>query len=941
MKTGQHCLALLAHVDAGKTTLSESILFNTGAIRKAGRVDHRDSFLDTETEERERGITIFSKQALFDIGNDRYTLIDTPGHTDFTAETERVLSVLDFAVLIISAPDGIHGHDITLWRLLDTYNVPTLIFVNKLDQPGADAAGTLRELKSSFGSGCIDFSDADAAGEAFWESIAELDEIVMEHYFADGELDRSDIVRLFEARKLYPVVFGSALKNEGIDRLLRLISYLTASRQENADENADEATEREAFAAKVFKLTHDKNGGRLIHIRITKGELRPKDIINVNHRGRAETTEEKVNRILLYSGSRCEQLECAAAGMAVCLDGIASALPGDTLGTEPTGGMALMTALYASRVSSPDIPDAHKLYMLLKELETELPEISVGFNESLSEITLKLMGEVQTDIIRSLIKERYDVRLEFSESSIVYRETLTKPVVCAGHFEPLRHYAEVHLLIEPLERGNGIEFDSRLSEDVLSRNYQRQILSELAAKKHIGALIGAELTDVRISLINGRAHEKHTEGGDFREAAWRAVRYGAAKARMEGKAQLLEPYYEFSLRVPDRYVGRAMNDLASKAEHFEGPETDGGMAVFNGRAAVSDMRDYAAEVTAYTGGFGSLELSFGGYGVCRQQETVIAEAGYEPELDIDNPSGSVFCSHGAGYYVPWYEAREHFHLDIGAEELCLERQYNSASDSTSAETAAAAAAAAEKAANVKRTESIRTDYMGAGLERDKELEAIFYRSLGGNRGRNPQKAAARDGYTGEAVRRRADTVNDGSQEHVEIKEAKKQYLLVDGYNIIFSWNELNEMAKTNIDGARIKLMDTLANYQGYRGMTLILVYDAYKVRGNHGSVEKYHNIYVVYTREAQTADAYIEKTVHEIGRRERVTVATSDGLEQTIVFGEGAVRMSARELREEVELAMKEMRENHIENTIRVKNVMELPDMREAFHEPSVLVHKK
>ena len=956
-------MALLAHVDAGKTTLSESILFNTGAIRKEGRVDHRDSFLDTEKEERERGITIFSKQALFNIGENKFTLIDTPGHADFSAEMERALSVLDFAVLIISAPDGIHGHDITLWKLLKAYRVPTLIFVNKLDQPGADARQTYTRLRSYFGEGCIDFNafnaacsptsdnkgnangakaadkakaidkaenaneartfgnETDSLGEAeIYEAVAELDEPVMEHYFAYGRVERSEIIRLFNEGKLHPIISGSALKSQGVDRLLKLINYL-----------CEERIYPDTFAARVFKLTHDSKGGRLIHVRINGGVLKPKDVIRVSHRDGRETTEEKVNRILLYSGSSFKQIDQASAGMVVCLDGIASALPGDAFGAETAGEEQLMTALFAARVSSPDEPDVHKLYQLLKELETEIPEISVGFNERSGEITVKLMGEVQTDIIRSIVKERHDIRLEFSESSIVYKETLSEPVIAAGHFEPLRHYAEVHLLIEPLERGSGIELCSRLSEDVLSKNWQKQILSELAAKRHIGALLGAELTDVRISLINGRAHEKHTEGGDFREAAWRAVRYGALKAREEGKAALLEPYYEFTLTVPDKNVGRAMNDLSVRAEHFEGPKLDNGMAGFKGCAAVSDMRNYASEVTAYTGGFGSLELSFGGYGSCRQADNVIAAADYEPELDADNPAGSVFCSHGAGYYVPWFEADKYFHLSLEDDRQRLLAVLGNEAGGAKVQYDRAIQAAAHtvdtRRANCGASSADSTqDYMGAGLQADKELEEIFYRSLGGNRGRNPQKAQDRASHAGDAVRRNyRNNVQEDGIEHVEIREAKKQYLLVDGYNVIFAWPMLNEMAKDNLDGARLKLMDILANYQGYRGMTLILVFDAYKVKGNHGSVERYHNIYVVYTREAQTADAYIEKTVHEIGKRERVTVATSDGLEQTIVFGEGAVRMSARELAEEVETALSEMRENHIDRSVRVKNTMELP----------------
>ena len=935
MKNKNYCLALLAHVDAGKTTLSESILFNTGSIRKAGRVDHRDSFLDMGTEERERGITIFSKQALFSIGEYKYTLIDTPGHTDFSAEAERALSVLDLAVLIISAPDGIHGHDLTLWKLLGMYKIPTLIFVNKTDQPGVDCAKVLQDIRESFGAGCIDFSSLNHAAdfdfadneakESFLESVAVLDENVTESYLESGDISHDEFTSLFEERKLFPCCFGSALKNEGVDRLLSLISYFS-----HEHEAADE------FGAKVFKVTRDKNGSRLTYIRITGGSLRPKDTVTVNHRNMSDPVTEKINRILLYSGPHSEQTEYAEAGMAVVVDGIESAAAGDTLGNEAIGSEMLMTPLFSSKVYSPDVNDVHKLYSMMKELETEIPEISIGFDEAAGEVSMKLMGEVQTDIIKSVARERFNIDLNFSPASIVYKETIGRPVICAGHFEPLRHYAEVHLLMEPGERGSGIEISSELSEDVLPRHFQRLIRTNIAEKKHKGVLTGAELTDVKISLINARAHEKHTEGGDFREAVYRAIRYGLMKSRETGSCILLEPYYEFELSVPDKNVGRAMNDLSAFGGSFEGPELMNGTAFFSGRAAVSKLRDYAAQVTAYTGGFGHLALSFGGYGECGNTEEIVENTGYEPELDLDNQSGSVFCTHGAGYYVPWYEADSYFHLDIHAEEerlaALLAERYGTDGDDVSNK-GYAAGTGENYTVNDKnsiKTKSLayndkkqnessgKTDYLGAGLKADKELEEIFYRSLGGNRGKNQERSAERAGRNGYAVRRsmpQTDTV-----QHVEIRPARKQYLLVDGYNIIFAWDELRELAALNIDAARAALQDVLADYQGFKGMTLILVFDAYKVKGNHGSVEKYHNIYVVYTKEAQTADAYIEATVHEIGKRERVTVATSDGLEQTIVFGEGAARMSARELYNEIMSTKADIRRDFLAKTSKLEN---------------------
>lgn len=935
MKNKNYCLALLAHVDAGKTTLSESILFNTGSIRKAGRVDHRDSFLDMGTEERERGITIFSKQALFSMGEYKYTLIDTPGHTDFSAEAERALSVLDLAVLIISAPDGIHGHDLTLWKLLGMYEVPTIIFVNKTDQPGADTESVMRSLQENFGAGCLDFRAFDghagtyfafpdeADRESFIETAALLDENVTESYLEKGSISRDEFIGMFEDRKLFPCCFGSALRNEGVDRLLDIISFLSHEHDAPGE-----------FGAKVFKVTRDKSGGRLTHIRITGGSIRPKDTITVNHRNMTEADTAKVNRILLYSGPHSEQTDYAEAGMAVTLDGIESAAAGDTLGSEPIGSEMLMTPLFSSGVYSPDVNDVHRLYAMMKELETEIPEISISFDEAAGEVSMKLMGAVQTDIIRSVARERFNISLDFTPASIVYKETISRPVICAGHFEPLKHYAEVHLLMEPGERGSGIEISSELGEDVLARHFQRLIRTNIAEKKHKGVLIGAELTDVRIKLINARTHEKHTEGGDFREAVYRAIRYGLMKCREKGSCVLLEPYYEFELSVPDKNVGRAMNDLASFGSSFEGPRLDNGTAYFSGRAAVSRLRDYAAQVTAYTGGFGHLSLSFGGYGECADQDEVVSSIGYEPELDIDNQSGSVFCSHGAGYYVPWYEADSFFHLDIHAEEAWLSKVYGEETRGASAYeyTAGSAVDYGINEKTDKTADSLNytgkkqsknngeTDYLGAGLKADKELEEIFYRSLGGNKGKNQEQ---RPGYgrrnSGDAVRR----MPSAETQHTEIKPAKKQYLLVDGYNIIFAWDELKELAAVNIDAARAALQDVLADYQGFKGMTLILVFDAYKVRGNHGSVEKYHNIYVVYTKEAQTADAYIEETVHEIGRRERVTVATSDGLEQTIVFGEGAVRMSARELYEEIMSTKADIRREFLAKTSKLENGIE------------------
>ena len=925
MKTQYYSLALLAHVDAGKTTLSESILLNTGKLRAAGRVDHGTSFLDTGKEERERGITIFSKQALFDIGEKHFTLIDTPGHVDFSAEMERALSVLDAAVLIISAPDGIHGHDITLWKLLETYRIPVFVFLNKMDQPDASAERVLQELKRRFGSGFVDFGGMkeESRKEEILEEAAMLDEALLEEYLTNGTLEKQQLSRLVAERRLFPCCCGSALKNEGVDSLLELIGNLIPERDDP-----------EEFGAKVFKITRDPKGKRLAHLRVTGGCLRPRDVVRVNRRG-AEAVMEKVSRILVFSGQKAEQTELAQAGMIVAAEGLDEACAGDTLGAENAYQESLMAPLFVSGVLPEDDTDIHRLYLQLKELEEEIPEISVGYREDAAEISLRLMGEVQTDIIRSVVLDRFGTRIRFTPASVVYKETLSAPVSGAGHFEPLRHYAEVHLLIEPSERGSGIELASAMSEDVLPRHFQRLILTNLGEKKHLGVLTGSELTDVRITLINAKAHEKHTEGGDFREAVYRAVRNGLMKSAARGETVLLEPYYRFELRVPEPAVGRAMTDLSRLAEDFRGPDIQGTESVFEGRGAVSLMQGYAGEVLAYTGGFGKFSVSFGGYGPCPGQEEAVASSGYDPELDLENPSGSVFCAHGAGYYIPWNEADPYFHLDLREEEAWLEEQRTGGNESdakmngndsghNTKEENKSLKVTAEKEKQEEYSGGKKQDLLGAGLKADRELEEIFLRSLGGNRGKNTSKESGWQAKHGKTAVDRTEKSASAGNRPVQLQTPKKHYLLVDGYNIIHAWEELRELAALNLDAARAALQDILANYQGFRGMTLILVFDAYKVRGGKGSVEKYHNIYVVYTMEAQTADAYIEKTVHELARRERVTVATSDGLEQTIVFGEGAVRMSARELYEEIRAANADIWNDFLNRKIRLENKISL-----------------
>ena len=908
MKSSNVCLALTAHVDAGKTTLSESILLHGGVIRKAGRVDHGDSFFDSAAEERERGITIFSKQAEVSFpareGIRTFTLLDTPGHADFSAEMERTLSVLDYAVLIISATDGVHGHDITLWKLFEIYEIPVFVFVNKMDQAGADRHRVLAELRGRFGDRFVDFtalSIGDTDGEeraALLEEIAVKDDRLTELYLETGEIPEEEICRLVRERRLCPCCFGSALRDEGVDEFIKVLTAYTR-----------EPDLPDIFSARIFKISRDSRGSRLTHIRLTGGRLKTKDTVRVYMPGAgSEPVEEKVDQILRCSGEHFEQIQEAEAGMVVVLRGPAVTRAGGSLGQPPAGRHPLLVPLFSSRIIPPEGMDIHRLYQICRELEEEIPEIRIDFIAARGEVRCQLMGEVQTDVLQEILRRRFSVDVSFAPASVVYQETITEPVYCTGHYEPLRHYAEVHFILEPLERGSGMEYASALSEDVLPRHFQRLILTNAAEKSHTGVLTGAALTDVRICLVNARAHAKHTEGGDFRQAVYRAVRQGLMKARAEGHCILLEPYYDFELCVPPSAAGRAMTDLGRIAEEFTGPVPNGEEVCFYGRASVTRMQGYEAVVRSYTGGFGHLQCSFGGYGDCTDPEAVLAETDYDPELDPDNPSGSVFCSHGAGYYVPWDEADEMMHLPFvqgqGTGTLHSDSQPDPAGSG-----------------RISGTASVKTqsgDLLGAGLAADRELEAIFNRTLGNNR--NLKKLAERD------ERRPGRMRSEPKMAEVKIPEPPESYLLVDGYNIIFAWDELKELADVNIDAARTALADILANYQGYRGMTLILVFDAYKVRGGQGAVEQYHNIYIVYTKEAQTADAYIEAAVHEIARHHRVTVATSDGLEQTIVFGEGAVRMSARELKEDVENCSRDILARFVSRRTGIGNRIVLPE---------------
>ena len=860
-KTGKRVLnvGLLAHVDAGKTTLSESILYQSGAIRNLGRVDHQDAFLDTDEMERERGITIFSKQAVLTWKDTEITLLDTPGHVDFSAEMERVLQVLDCAVLVISGADGVQGHTETLWKLLTRYGIPVFLFVNKMDQEGTDCGKLLAELKSRFSEGCIDFGRVETGAEEVIEEIAVCDEQTMEEYLEKGSVAAASIRRLVAERKIFPCYFGSALHLQGVEELMNGICTYQMQKEYPA-----------VFGAKVYKIARDGQGNRLTYLKVTGGTLKVKDVIGENG--------DKVNQIRVYSGEKYELLSEADAGKVCAVTGLAETYPGQGLGAEKDSELPILEPVLTYRIILPDDCNVHTMLRDLKLLEEEEPELHVVWIEKSQEIHVQLMGDVQIEILQRIIKERFGVLVEFGEGSIVYKETIAAPVEGVGHFEPLRHYAEVHLRLEPGERGSGIQFDSECSEDVLDRNWQRLVLTHLEEKEHKGVLTGSVITDMKITLTSGKAHLKHTEGGDFRQATYRAVRQGLKKA----ESVLLEPYYEFRIELPSENVGRAMTDIQNRFGKFEAPETLGEMTVLTGIAPVSTLSGYQKEVIAYTGGRGRISLTLKGYDLCHNQEEVVAARGYDSELDLANPTGSVFCAHGAGFVVDWDEVEEYMHMERTLDQTGEE-------------------GLAEVTLPKRRHSSIELT--------QEELDAIYVRTpdpVKQNHGPVTVCAKEKDREPGSAY------TDPKWERRRREKEVRQEYLLVDGYNIIFSWEELRELSEKDIGAARGKLADILSNYQGYRKCTLILVYDAYKVEGNPGEVMKYHNIYIVYTKEAETADQYIEKTVRRIAKDAAVTVATSDGLEQVIILGQGAKRMSAPGPKEDIERTLAEVRGEHL-----------------------------
>ena len=841
------CIGILAHVDSGKTTLSEGLLYASGALRKLGRVDHGDAFLDTDALERERGITIFAKQAMLTVGEREFTLLDTPGHVDFSAEMERTLSVLDYAVLVISGSDGVQSHTRTLWRLLTRYEVPTFLFINKMDLAGTDKNALMERLTQTLSAECVDFS---APPQERDEALALCDEAALESLLERGSIDDSLISEMIKSRKVFPCFFGSALKMDGVEDFLSALARFTVAPEYPSE-----------FGAKVFKISRDAQGGRLTWLKVTGGALRVK--APLSYRAQNQDYQEKADQLRLYSGIKFRTLEKAGAGSVVAVTGLSHSYVGLGLGTEAEASAPLLQPVLTYQLVLPDGADAHSALTKLRELEEEDPMLRIVWDERYGQIHVQLMGRIQLEILRRRILDRFGLAVTFGEGSIVYRETIASPVLGMGHFEPLRHYAEVQLLIEPLPRGTGIQLASNLATDALDLNWQRLIFTHLLEREHAGVLTGSALTDVRFTLVAGRAHLKHTEGGDFRQATYRAVRQGL----MQAESLLLEPYYDFRLEVPAECVGRAMTDLQNMGGTVDPPQSVGENTVLTGYAPVRTLRDYFTDVAAYTRGRGQLSCAVRGYETCQNQDEIVALLGYDAERDTDNPASSVFCDHGGSITIPWNEVAQHVHCDSGIHFDKEETE--------------------EKSAPPPR----RGVGAGSAYAADKELQEIFERTYGKveRRAFEPAKKPARTSL--------ADHYD------VTIHSEDTEYLLVDGYNIIFAWDELQRLAAQDIAAARGALIDILANYQGFRKCRVIVVFDAYKVKGNPGSVQTVHGIKVVYTKEAETADTYIERATYELRRERRVRVATSDGPEQVIILGHGALRVSARAFHAEVEAA--------------------------------------
>lgn len=850
-------IGILAHVDAGKTTLSESMLYLNGQIRKLGRVDKKDAYLDTYELERERGITIFSKQALFEVDDTQITLLDTPGHVDFSAEMERTLQVLDYAILVISGADGVQGHTLTLWRLLDMYEIPVFLFVNKMDQRGTDKEKLLEELKTSLSDSCIEFEDSKT--DTFYEQLAMCDEKILDKYLEKGHINNSQIAKLIKERKVFPCFFGSALRLEGVDTFL-----------DNIVKYSQVPSYPKEFGAKIFKIARDEQGNRLTYMKVTGGVLKVRDALSNG------IWEEKVNQIRIYSGDKFQVVDEIEAGSVCAVTGLSQTRPGESLGIEEISKAPLLEPVLTYQILLPEDCDPRVMIPKLREIEEEEPELRIVWNEELKEIQAQLMGEVQIEILQSIIKDRFDVDVKFDSGQVLYKETIANTVEGVGHFEPLRHYAEVHLLMEPGERGSGLKFALDCSEDVLEKNWQNLVLSHLKEKDHKGVLTGSSITDMKITLVSGRAHKQHTQGGDFREATHRAVRQGLKQA----KSILLEPYYTFRLEVPENMVGRAMTDIGQMQGTYKIVQADDDRVVLEGSAPVVTMRNYHTKVAAYTKGHGRLFCSLKGYEPCHNSEEVIDSIGYDSERDRGNPASSIFCKNGVGFLVNWDEVKDYMHV-----ESFLQQRVKSLPEEV---------AAGEKKSSAR----------WISLE---EIDEIINRTYYANQGK---KSAWRKRKTARESYYRSHTPSMSLQE-----EAKEEYLLVDGYNIIYAWPELRGLVDDDLESARIKFLEYLSNYRGIRDCKIIVVFDAYRVKGHGEEIMDYNNIHIVYTKEAQTADHYIEKFVHEHHKKYHITVATSDALEQIIIRGKGAALLSAREFKEEIErandAALQAYREKH------------------------------
>ena len=854
-------IGILAHVDAGKTTLSEAMLYQTGAIRNLGRVDHKNAFLDTDIQERDRGITIFSKQAEMTYKDTKLMLLDTPGHVDFSAEMERTLQVLDYAVLVISGREGVQGHTVTLWKLLQKYEIPVFLFVNKMDLEGADRAQILEELQSSLSAGCLDFEDLEE------EQAAMCEEGLLEEYLETGHISVPSIRNSISNRKIFPCYFGSALRMSGVEGFLDGIVQFT-----------EEPSYPQQFGARIYKITRDPQGMRLTHMKITGGTLSVKETLDLPDA--PGVSGEKVNQIRIYSGGKYQTVQEAEAGTVCAVAGLEHTHAGQGLGVEESENRFVLEPAMSYGVLLPDGADVHRTLQQLKQLEEEDPQLHIAWNSQTEEIQIQLMGEVQLEILKEMIRQRFDLELEFGEGKVAYRETIAKPVIGAGHFEPLRHYAEVHLLLEPGDPGSGVVLDTACREDLLDRNWQRLILTHLAERDFPGVLTGSPLTDVKITLLAGRAHLKHTEGGDFRQATYRAVRQGLRKTQ----SILLEPWYDFELEVPQDMTGRAMADIQRMGGSFELPQTRGDLSLIAGKAPVSEMKGYMAEVNSYTRGYGHLSCSVAGYEPCHDAEKVMEEIGYRVDEDTENTADSVFCSHGAGYLVPWDQVDDHVHIILDRSVLPDQNKTMGRPEENSRSTGAEDFAGMPEAPLQKRTQG-----------------SIGPRVIEGEQGYQKTKSA----------------------------EIRKEYLVVDGYNIIFAWEELKSLAKASMDAARTALIEILSNYQGYRRCKVIVVFDAYKIKGGERRQEKHGSVDVVFTKEGETADTYIERLTYEMNGKYRVRVATSDRQEQIIALGNGAFRLSASELKGEIERTNLEissfLKEHARKNQIRHRNNIKIP----------------